>query len=95
MLHAIDEYEAGRLSSEQVERFIDFHIQGLERIGLQEIHESRRLCYRLVRAHYDVGEDEFIKVQQVPVVVAELRRFLRSLPNGPDSEPGTAADGGT
>jgi hypothetical protein len=91
MLHAVDEYEAGRLSSEQVERFIEFHMEGLERIGSRQIHESRSLCYRLVVAHCSVGEEEFIDAEQVSVVVADLRRFLRSLPDGQDAEPGFAS----
>ncbi len=94
MLHAVDEYEAGRLSSEQVERFIESHMEGLERIGLREVHESRRLCHRLVVAHCSVGEEEFIDTEQVSVVVAELRRFLRSLPGGQDAEPSIAPDCG-
>jgi hypothetical protein len=93
MLHAVDEYQAGRLSSEQVGRFIESHMEGLERIGLREVHESRTLCYRLVVARCSVGEEEFIDAEQVSVVVAELRRFLRSLPDGQDAES-SAADGG-
>ena len=94
MLHTVDEYEAGRMSSEQVERFIEPHMQGLERIGLREVHESRNLCYRLVVAHCSVGEEEFIDVEQVSVVVADLRLFLRSLPDGQDAEPSIAPDCG-
>jgi hypothetical protein len=94
MLHAVDEYEAGRLSSEKVERLIESHIEGLERIGLRQIHESRSLTHRLVTAHFSDGMEEFIDVEQVPGVVADLRRFLRSLPDGQDAEPGAAADGG-
>src|SRR5437899_1068201 len=90
MLHAVDEYEAGRLSSEQVERLIESHLEGLERIGLREVHESRTLCHRLVVAHCSVGEEEFIDAEEVSVVVADLRRFLRSLPDGPDAEPSVA-----
>jgi hypothetical protein len=84
MLHAVDEYEAGRLSSEQVERLIESHMEGLERIGLQEVHKSRSLTHRLVSAHCFDGVEEFMDVEQVKVVVAELRRFLRSLPDGED-----------
>src|SRR5262245_41152962 len=87
MLHAVDEYDAGRLSSEQLERFIESHIEGLERIGVRELHESRSLCHRLVVAHCSVGEEEFIDAEQVSVVIAELRRFLRSLLDGQDAEP--------
>ena len=94
MLRAVDEYTAGRLSSEQVERAIEFHMAGLERIGLREVHESRTLCHRLVVAHSSVGEEEFIEAEQVGAVVAELRQFLRSLPDGQDAEPGAAADRG-
>lgn len=91
MLHAVDEYEAGLLSSEQVERFIESHMEGLERIGLRQVHESRTVCYRLLVAHCSVGEEEFIDAEQVSVVVAELRRFLRSLPDGQDAAPGTSS----
>lgn len=94
MLHVVDEYEAGLLSSQQVERAIEFHMAGLERIGLREVHDSRTLCHRLVVAHCSIGEEEFIDAEQVGVVVADLRRFLRSLPDGQDAEPDAAADGG-
>ena len=94
MLRAIDAYEAGRLSTQQVERFIEFHMGGLERIGLREVRESRSLCHRLVVAHGSVGEEEFIDAEQVSVVVSEMRRFLRSLPDGQDAEPTAAAGGG-
>jgi hypothetical protein len=92
MLHAIDEYEAGRLSTEQVEQFIEFHIGGLERIGLREVRESRNLCHRLVDAHCSVGEEKFIGDEQVSGVVSEMRRFLRSLPDGQNAEPTDAMD---
>lgn len=86
MLHVVDDYEAGRLSSEEVDRAIAFHMAGLERIGLREVHESRTLCHRLLVAHCFVGDEEFIDATEVGVVVAEMRRFLRSLPDGQDSE---------
>jgi len=66
----------------------------LERIGLREVHESRTLCYRLVNADCSVGEEEFIDVEQVSVVVTELRRFLRSMPDGQNAEPSVAPDCG-
>ncbi len=94
MMHAVDEYEEGRLSSEQVERFIEFHMEGLERIGLREVHESRSLTHRLVSAHCFNGVEEFMNVEQVPVVVADLRRFLLSLPDGQGAEPKVAPDCG-
>lgn len=91
MLHALDEFDANRLSSEQVELAVDFHMQGLEQIGLREIHEARCLTRDLVRAHCSVGMEEFIDVEQVPLVVKELRRFLKSLPDGSGTEPYAAA----
>jgi hypothetical protein len=94
MLHTVDEYEAGRMSSEHLERFIESHMEGLERIGLREVHESRSLSRRLVEAHCFVGEEEFINVEQVSVVVADMRRFLRSLPDGQNAEPKVAPDCG-
>lgn len=94
MLHTVDEYEGGQLSSEEVERAIESHMEGLERIGLLQIHEARFLTSRLVSAHCFVGEEEFMDVEQMPVVVADLRRFLRSLPDGQDAEPDAAAVGG-
>ena len=92
MLHAVDEYEARRLSAQQVERSIEFHMGELERIGLREVRESRNLCYRLVVAECSVGEHELIDAEQVSGVVSEMRRFLRSLPDGQDAEPADAAD---
>ena len=67
---------------------------GWTRIDLREVRESRSLCHRLVVAHGSVGEEEFIDAEQVSGVVSEMRRFLRSLPDGQDAEPTAAADGG-
>ena len=94
MLRAVGEYEAGRLSSEQLEQLVESHMEGLERIGLRQVHESHSLTHRLVRAHFSVGMEDFIDSEQVPVVVADLRRFLRSLPDGTDAEPPSSADRG-
>jgi hypothetical protein len=85
MLGAVDEYEARRLSSEQLERLIESHMEGLERIGLRQVHQSRELTHRLVAAHFSDGVQEFMDVERVPVVLADLRRFLRSLPDGQEA----------
>jgi hypothetical protein len=85
MLGAVDEYEAGRLSSEQLERLIESHMEGLERIGLRQVHESRDLTHRLVIAHCSDGVEEFLDLERASVVLADLRRFLRSLPDGEEA----------
>lgn len=84
MLAVIDEYEAGRLSPEQVEELVESYIGALERIGLQQVHQSRDLTNRLVIAELSDESDAFIDMKHVPVV-ADLRRFLRSLPDGPEA----------
>jgi hypothetical protein len=80
----LDEYEAGRLSPEQVESAIESHIQGVEGIGLPAIHEARDLTYRLVIAHVSVAMEEFIDAEEVSQVLSDMRRFLCSLPGGAD-----------
>jgi hypothetical protein len=39
--HALDEYEAGRLSPGQVERALEFHLRGVEGVGLSAVNRSR------------------------------------------------------
>jgi hypothetical protein len=85
MRRLLDEYEAGRLSPEQVERAIDYHINGVEGIGLPVIHEARNLTHRLVTAHMSVGTEEFIEAEEVSQAPSDMRRFLRSLPGGVDA----------
>lgn len=85
MLHALDEYEAGRLSSVQVERMLLFHMEGVEGVRLSVLHEASDLAYRLVTAHMEAGMEEFIDTEEVAEVLSEMRRFLRSLPGGAEA----------
>jgi hypothetical protein len=80
MLRVVDDYEAGRISPEEVERALEFHMQALERIGLPSIHEVRTFAHRLVAAHLSDGQMEFKDDERVQSVLDELRGFLRSLP---------------
>ena len=82
MLRVLDEYEAGNLSSEQVERALDFHMHGLECVGLSAIDRSRDLAHRLVASHLSDGVEEYIDTEVTSEVVSEMRLFLRSLPGG-------------
>ena len=85
MQHILDDYEAGRILPEQVERSLEFHMQALEGIGLQSIHRVRTFSHRLVSAHLSDGEQEFRDDERVSTVVSELRRFLSSLPATPSA----------
>jgi hypothetical protein len=85
MLRLLDEYEAGRLSPAQVERGIEFHMGGLERIGLREVHEAHNVVHRLASADLSDGVEEFINVEEAEAAVTALRRSLRSLPDGPNA----------
>lgn len=78
----LDEYEAGRLSPEQVERAFEYHMDGVEGVGLPVIHQARDLTHRLVMAHMSDGLEEFIDAGEVSQVLADMRRFLDSLPGG-------------
>lgn len=89
MLNAVDEYEAGHMLPEQLERVIKSHMEGLERIGLRQIHDSRGLAARLVNAHLIDGSEEFIDAEKVQVVISDLRQFLKSLRDSKDTEPKT------
>lgn len=95
MLHALDEFERGRASFDQVERFVEFHMQCLERIGSREIHQSRQLKRRLGEAHLWAGMEGFSNVEPVGVVLDDFRRFLCSLPDGCDAELSTSRDQGS
>ena len=37
MLEVLDKFESGSLTSTQVEESMEFHVQALERIGMEEI----------------------------------------------------------
>jgi hypothetical protein len=80
MQHVLDEYEAGRLTSEAVEKSIEFHMQGLEQIGRSAVGTARDLSHRLVVSHMSDGEQEFIDAEKISTVIAEFRQFLKSLP---------------
>ncbi len=80
LARVLDEYEAGRLSSEQVRKEFEFHMDGLEKVGLAVIHASRDLTHRLVGAHCWDGAQEFIDRDRVRTVIGELRRFVNGLP---------------
>lgn len=80
MLRVVDDYEAGRISPEQVENSLESHMQALEGIGLSSIHQTRTFSHRLVSAHLSDGEMEFKDDERVEAVIAELRTFIRSLP---------------
>jgi hypothetical protein len=80
MLRIVDDYEASRISPEEIERSLEFHMQALEGIRLPSIHEVRSFTHRLVAAHLSDGELEFKDDERIDSVLAELREFLRSLP---------------
>ncbi len=80
MEHLLDEYEAGRLTPEEVETAIESHMQGLEKIDSAVIHASRQLTYRLTVSHMSDGETDFIDSEKVSAVMSDFRQFLRSLP---------------
>src|SRR5688572_16005753 len=89
MLQALHEYEAGSLSWVETERLFESHLQGLERIGLQQIHESRSISRRLVMARL---ADQPVASERVSAALADMRRFLRTLPDGQDAEPPETKD---
>jgi hypothetical protein len=80
MLRTVDDYEASRVWPEEVEKSLESHMQALEGISLPSVHSVRSFTHRLVAAHLSDGETEFKDDERVQNVLAELRRFLRSLP---------------
>lgn len=76
----LDDYEAGRICPEDVERSIRFHVEALEALPYKFIKEADDLCARLVTAHMFMGEDEFIDNESVAKVLKAFRIFLASLP---------------
>jgi len=81
MLSIVDDYEAERVSPEEVESSLESRMQALEGIGLPRIHQMRAFTHRLVSAHLSDGEMEFKDDERVETVICELRDFLRSLPS--------------
>jgi hypothetical protein len=82
MSAVLNDYEAGRVRPDDVERSILFNIEALEALPYARITEARLLCYRLVTAHMFVGDEEFIGSDDLAKVLADFRIFLGSLPSG-------------
>jgi hypothetical protein len=82
MLQIIDDHEDGRITSSDVEREIENHMQALEKVDLRKIHESRDLTHRLVTAWFCDGDEQFGAEADAASVREEMRKFLRSLPDG-------------
>jgi hypothetical protein len=82
MQSLLDDYQAGVIRPEEVERSIEMHIGALEGIQLKQVHQGRQLSYRLVRAHVYSGNEELIGSERIPMVIAEFRLFLTSLGSG-------------
>jgi hypothetical protein len=78
----LDEYEAGRLGANDVERSILFHIEALEALPYSRIKEASHLCSRLVGALPADEAAEFIGTEDIATVLAHFRQFLASLPRG-------------
>ena len=81
MLRLIDDHEAGRLTSSDVEREVEQHMRALEKIDLREIHQSRDLTHRLVTAWFNDGDERFGADEDAVSVREEMRKFFRSLPD--------------
>jgi hypothetical protein len=80
MHNVLTDDEQGRLPPMEVERQIEICMDGLERIGLSELHTSRDLLHRLVTADAFDGEEGFCDPQAVGQVLVEFRQFLNRLP---------------
>lgn len=86
MLQIIDDHEAGRVTSSDVEREIENHMQALEKIGLDEIRESRDLTHRLVYSWFTDGDVDFGDEEDAAAIRNEMRNFFRSLPDAKVAE---------
>lgn len=73
---ALDQYESGEITPEDVQRISEPSMQALESIDFAAIHQARSLCSRLVHAHFWCGDEEFIDIESVSVVIREFREFL-------------------
>jgi hypothetical protein len=80
MLRIVDDYEASRLSPEDVQKSLGSHMQALEGVELTSIHTMRGFTHRLVSAHIVDDEMEFKDDERVQTVLAEMRSFLHALP---------------
>ena len=92
MLRMIDDHEAGRITSSDVERVIEDHMQSLEKIGLTEIRESRELTARLVYSRFTDADVDFGDKKDAADIREEMRRFFRSLPDAEDDEQNDAPE---
>jgi hypothetical protein len=82
MVAILDEYEAGQVRPDDVERSIRLNMEALEALPYARIKEADMLCHRLVTSHMFVGDEEFISEEKIAKVLAEFRMFLASLPSG-------------
>jgi len=80
MMQIVDNHELGHITSQDVEREIESHMQALEKITLVEIRDSRQLTYRLALAHFSSGDIEYGSEESAATIRSELRDFLQSLP---------------
>lgn len=78
----LDDYQRRELSPEEFERAVEFHMDALEYIDLTAVREARRLCSRLVHAHYVDGDEEFGDPHDAAIVIEEFQDFLSGLPTG-------------
>jgi hypothetical protein len=92
MLQIIDDHEAGRITSSDVERGIENHMQAMEGIGLPEIHESRNLTYRLVISWFNNGDEQYGNEEDAAGVRAKMRDFFRALPDAHVGEQNDARE---
>jgi|GEM_PF-1135841 len=81
MIAVLDDYEAGKIRPEDVERSMQFNMEALEALPYKRIKEAQHLCYRLVTAHMFIGEEEFVGKEDVATILADFREFFASLPS--------------
>jgi len=77
----LDDYESGQIGPLDVEEKLPRHIEALEAMPYEKIHEADVLCARLLDAHMSVGEDLIVS-ESPAAVLADFRKFLGSLPVG-------------
>ena len=72
MFEVLNHYEAGKLSPDQVEESLQFHLDALEGIGSKEDRKLNDLTYRLVVADMSEGEEQFVDGETVTLGFAQI-----------------------
>ncbi len=80
MQEMLFQFENGTLSPYSLRTGFEACMPAMEQISFAQLHSSQELIGRLILAHEWLADPEFLDAEKVGDVLAELRRFIESLP---------------